>query len=191
MTRAPSVRAWLAEATREAHERLHVHPTIGRLTEPDLTHAEYRYVLSGFHAVFSELEAQRAEAAQWPEFAIAKHCAALARDLMPDADAKPAQLNGIKTPAAQLGALYAVHGAQFGGAIIKRNLCRALPHLPHRYFSMPNRPGRWRKLIAEIELVGMDAFSKRQLSLGACQVFKALDLACSHDVTSAPIAVAN
>ena len=191
MTKAPSVRAWLANATREAHERLHVHRTIGRLTEPDVTEAEYRHVLSGFHAVFSELEAQRAGAAQWPEFAIAEHCAALARDLPPYAGANPVELSGISTPAARLGTLYAVHGAQFGGAIIKRNLCRALPRLPHHYFSMPNRPERWRKLITELELVGKDAFSKRQLSLGACQVFDALDVACSLTEKSRPIAAAN
>ncbi len=179
MTKAPSVRAWLAEATHEAHVRLHVHRTIGRLTEPDVTEAEYRHVLSGFHAVFSELEAQRAGAEQWPEFAIAEHCAALACDLPADTGTKPVEFYGISTPAAHLGALYAVHGAQFGGAIIKRNLCRALPRLPHHYFSMPNQPERWRKLITEIELVGKDAFSKRQLSMGARQVFDALDLACS------------
>ena len=49
--------------------------------------------------------------------------------------------------AAAVGLLYVLEGSRLGGAVIRRRLLASLPpHLPLRFFSVDEDPGRWQRL---------------------------------------------
>ena len=166
----PSVRRWLAEATRAEHEKAHRIGNLSRLTDETLTEAEYHAALTVLARLFTAIEAHRRTLSVWPQFSLENVCRALRSDLC-DAPVPAAKID-LATRAHVLGALYVVHGAGFGRMVIARSVKTALPHLRHRYVQMHMDPDTWRLLCAELERVTLTQRVRRELYLGAMRTFR-------------------
>ncbi len=123
----------LRAETREQHEALHVHPLLAPLSRPDVTAAQYRDALAAFDAFYRAMEARRtvatppgvpdAPVVEWLRRDLAA-CGLTPLSLTPLAMA--ADVPAIDTPARLWGYLYVKQGSTLGGAVMSKNLNRAL-----------------------------------------------------------------
>lgn len=166
---APSVRAWLADETRCAHEALHQHILFAPLVSKDLTETTYYRVLLAFLTVFQGIEQRRDVLNFFPEFSLHREIAALKKDLENEGGPGPLPtLSYISNQATLLGALYTALGSAFGGAVIARNIRTCLLSASTRYFGLPSCPNRWRALTSALEDHRAD---RQDLLVGSSETF--------------------
>lgn len=166
-----TARAEIAEKTRTAHEALHHHPVISRLLADDLSLPEYARILSVFRDVYVAAEERRCALGVWPEFSLARQCQALCQDAPSPVETTAHALHAITTVEEALGMLYALHGAQFGSAVISKHLKKSLPMAPMAYCGLRTEPDRWRSLVAELDRECLDTNALERASCGALHVF--------------------
>ncbi len=118
----------LRAATRSQHEALHDHPLLAPLNRPDLTPAQYRDALSAFHVFYRAMESRRTVATPdgVPDAPVLDWLAhdleaAGAATLSLDFDPLP-----IDSEARLWGYLYVKQGSLLGGAVMSKNLNRAM-----------------------------------------------------------------
>ncbi|WP_299963695.1 hypothetical protein [uncultured Roseobacter sp.] len=149
-----------------------------------MSRAEYKTILRGYRIVFDAAEAQRAVLAIWGRFSLSAHCTALALDAEVEHKPDMALFQSLRCPPAVLGMLYTLHGAQFGGGVIQRNLLQVLPDEAHHYFSMGTQPALWRDLTATLDRDCQTKAAREQVIMGATTVFQTLAETCAPDTTS-------
>ena len=147
----------LRAATREQHEALHVHPLLAPLNRPDVTREQYRDVLLAFDAFYRAMEAGRtvqmpreipdAPVVEWLAHDL-KACGA--QPLALDIDCPP-----IDSEARLWGYLYVKQGSMLGGAVMSKNLKRALglrPGTDQLFFAGygAETGARWKELIENL-----------------------------------------
>lgn len=171
MTEIDSIRRLIARETRTAHERLHTHPLIGRLVSPQLTTDDYMIVLRGFRDIYCQAEARRSELGFWSELSLADQCLSLRADC--GGTLPPAGVAFAETMSASqmLGVLYALHGAEFGASVIRKNLDMHLPDAPKAYFARRPHPEKWRNLTSLMESCRPAEGERRQIVQGALTAF--------------------
>ena len=167
-----TVRQFVAARTQAAHQRLHENPLLGQLAHPKINKSEYHAALQIFHAVFQRVEALRRSQAIWPELSVQAQCDRLTQDR--STTATPIDL-ALHSKPAVLGALYALHGSQFGGAIISRNIQAALPHEPQAYFSTKGNVAQWKDLVGQLETYQDQDNDIAEIVAGANRVFSTMD----------------
>lgn len=168
-SRAKSMRAALAEATRSTHDMLSDHALLSRLLAPDLTAAEYHACLLAKRAFYVEIETLRREMGITETFGLKSVLAALADDLGPMDAAPTIEFPGGK-PAA-LGTLYVAHGAQFGRKVVARAVARSGLDVPQNFLSLRQDGAAWSQLLATIEAEGACPEGAPQLTHGANWAF--------------------
>jgi heme oxygenase len=184
-----SLRARLAEATREAHERLHGHPGFAAAAAGRIGRADYADLLArlyGFHrpleAGFSAAPSAMAEAISLPlrrrAPALADSLAALGWEGDPEALARCAMTTRPGDEPAWLGALYVTEGATLGGVEIGRAMARA-GYKPgeRRFFEAygDQRSALWRSLLARLESHAADASAAASAERAARAQFLAFE----------------
>lgn len=154
---APRLLDDLRAATRERHEALHVHPLLAPLNRPDVTRDQYRYALIAFDAFYRAMEAQRTVATPdgVPDAPVTDW---LAHDLAA-LGALPLRLDvtvpAIDTEARLWGYLYVKQGSMLGGAVMSKNLKRAMglrPGVDQLFFAGygPETGARWKDFIENL-----------------------------------------
>ncbi len=147
----------LRAATREQHEALHVHPLLEPLNQPDVTREQYRDALLAFDAFYRAMEAGRTVAAPdgVPDAPVIQW---LAHDLKA-CSGQPLPLDisvpAIDTEAKLWGYLYVKQGSTLGGAVMSKNLKRALglrPGTDQLFFAGygAETGARWKELIENL-----------------------------------------
>lgn len=182
-----TVRNRLADATREIHEALHVHPLSLALLEArdqDTITAALHAALSFNHA----LEMQRQNHGCWPALELGDSLRALAIDLGSIRQAIHITLR-LDSPHQVLGALYVAHGSQFGRQQIRAAIERHSEMATPNYYAMPVDRIGWQTLIDALEQAGADEIGFQALVQGAHSTFsayrQALDLATPYTHRSA------
>ena len=154
---APTLLDKLRAATREQHEALHVHPLLAPLNRPDLTHAQYADALTAFDAFYRAMEAGRTVPAP-PGVPDAPVVDWLAHDLVATG-AQPLTITvdcpPIDSEARLWGYLYVKQGSMLGGAVMSKNLNRALglrPGTDQLFFAGygAETGPRWKELIENL-----------------------------------------
>ncbi len=154
---APTLLEKLRAATRPQHEALHIHPLLAPLARPDITPGQYRDALTAFDAFYRAMEAGRtiptldgvpdAPVDEW-----------LAHDLA-TTGARPLAITvncpPIDSEARLWGYLYVKQGAMLGGAVMSKNLNRALglrPGTDQLFFAGYGAETgmRWKELIENL-----------------------------------------
>ena len=154
---APTLLEKLRAATGPQHEALHIHPLLAPLSRPDVTGGQYRDALTAFDAFYRAMEAGRTLRA--PEgVPDAPVVAWLAHDLAATGG-RPLAL-GVNCPpidseARLWGYLYVKQGATLGGAVMSKNLNRALglrPGVDQLFFAGYGAETgmRWKELIENL-----------------------------------------
>ena len=189
MTAKGELRTRLREATREAHERLHVHPGFGAASRGDVSRSAYIDLLArlyGFHKAF---EAGYAAAPAAMAEAIELDGRRRSQDLRSDLEALGfgGELDGLETCAAVparaseaewLGALYVTEGSTLGGALIARTLESAGFSAHERRFFLAygeRRSWMWRIFVARLETHADDEPAARAAEASAVRTFAAFD----------------
>ncbi|MEM9269490.1 MAG: hypothetical protein AAGA78_11200 [Pseudomonadota bacterium] len=151
MLKRLSARAQVAEASREAHQALHVHPVFERLLSTDVELEDCLRALISLQAVYAAAEARRAELGVWEDLNLARQCAALAVDVGAVDRERLASMAFVQTRLDALGLLYTLHGAQFGSPGIAAHLSKHLPSGPLAFYGLKPNAALWRVLVAELE----------------------------------------
>jgi heme oxygenase len=118
----------LRAETRSIHEALHVHPLLAPLNRPDVTAGQYGAALTAFDACYRAMESRRTVPAPVgvPDAPVVDW---LARD-MAMAGVRPlspaVDWPAIDNEARLWGYLYVKQGSTLGGAVMSKNLKRAL-----------------------------------------------------------------
>ncbi len=147
----------LRAETRATHEALHHHPLLAPLARPDVTRAQYADALTAFDAFYRTMEAGRtiAPPENMPDAPVVDW---LAHDLAATG-AAPIHLDlampVVDTPAKLLGYLYVKQGSMLGGAVMSKNLKRALglrPGTDQLFFAGygPETGARWKEFIENL-----------------------------------------
>lgn len=184
-----TLRARLAAATREAHERMHGHPGFAAASAGEIDASAYADLLArllGFHrpfeAGFAAAPADMAEAiglsARRRSEALAANLAALGFGGDPDALPLCAPTPGLASEPQWLGALYVTEGATLGGVEIARALTRAgYSSAQRRFFEAygERRSAMWRALLARLERHSGDAEAAAQAEAAARAQFLAFE----------------
>jgi heme oxygenase len=174
----------LRRATRRHHLDVEAEVGFGPDGLPPDGYLRLLRALHGFHA---PLEARLRDAAgeATPPFSLRGRSALLARDLaafgvdrdelvrMPRCEDLPA-LVGREEIA---GCLYVIEGAALGGQVISRIMARRLDAGDGLAFFIgdgPGTAGRWREVLAWLELVGTTDPQRRRVVSSACATFDAL-----------------
>ena len=153
----------LRAETREPHEALHVHPLLAPLARPDVTRAQYRDALSAFDLFYRGMEAGRTVAAPQgvPDAPVTEWLArdlaacgspALSLAVFPSLDLPP-----IDSEAKLWGYLYVKQGSMLGGAVMSKNLNRAMglkPGVDQLFFAGygPETGAKWKQFIENLFL---------------------------------------
>lgn len=177
-----TVRDRLADATREIHETLHVHPLSLALLEArdqDTITAALRAAL-----IFNRtLEMQRRRNDCWHKLGLDSALNALHKDLGESTATERVDMT-LTTPHQVLGALYVAHGSQFGRQQIRAAIERRSEIPTPNYYAMPVDRAGWQTLIGALEQAGADEMGFRALMRGADSAFsayrQALDLATPY-----------
>lgn len=123
-----TLRQRLQQATRDSHERLHVHPLLAPLGRDDITLNDYAAILAAFYRFYQRHEPRFARIA--PRFPReVRPLELLAHDFaVLDLAAPPPEESPVGTPsfAAYLGYLYVKQGSTLGGQVIAKGLERHL-----------------------------------------------------------------
>ncbi len=158
---APTLLEKLRAATRPQHEALHVHPLLAPLAKPDVTTAQYADALMAFDAFYRAMEAGRTVPTldgvpDAPVIAWLAHdlAATATRPLAATVDCPP-----IDSEARLWGYLYVKQGAMLGGAVMSKNLNRALglrPGVDQLFFAGygAETGRRWKELIENLFVRG-------------------------------------
>lgn len=157
----PSLRKALSDATREVHNRLHLHAGFAAVATGDIDTAGYRHLLArlyGFHLAFEDrLDLDARQSAL-----LADDLAALGMDLQTIAQLpRCAALPRTETRARLLGARYVTEGAALGGRVLARGLDRLLgaeTRNGRRFFSGDGQEtgARWQAFLKDLERCGRD-----------------------------------
>ncbi|GFE51179.1 hypothetical protein So717_29320 [Roseobacter cerasinus] len=78
-----------------------------------------------------------------------------------------------------LGMLYTLHGAQFGGAVIRQHLKQTLPMAPMAYYGLKPDPQNWKSLVVELDQSCKQKGALDCISTGARQTFELIDAVAS------------
>ena len=175
MTQKIDVRRFLARSTRQAHEALHVHPWLSRLSAPDLTVWVYADILQAYAEVHLAVEASRLRAGVNDRLGLAGRIAALRSDLAAmgrSADLGPTSaLARTRDSAAALAALYVLHGAGFGGRVLSAHVAESLPDAPRRFLTMGTSAPLWRALTMALQDHAADERALRRMQASAEATF--------------------
>ncbi|QFT47998.1 hypothetical protein FIU97_15560 [Roseivivax sp. THAF40] len=173
---AHAVRTRIAAATQADHHALHVHPWLRRLSAPDLTLREYSVLLQAYCAFFSRIEQARQALCVFETLSLDRTLAALRADLRCLAvPLEPVSVGDPATPdhpRAVLAALYVLHGAQFGGQVLRGKVAGVLPGAPRHFFGGAQDRRLWATLLTELERHGRDDAGCQALCRAAAQTFR-------------------
>ncbi|MEM6758254.1 MAG: hypothetical protein AAF601_02125 [Pseudomonadota bacterium] len=178
MTRqhGPTVRQFLARATRDIHETLHHDPILSRLNSTHIRPDEYHAALTILGRFVCAVERERLRYDLFAAFTLDPLCTAVSADLGgPLAAEAPLAL---RDPAALLGALYVAHGAAFGRNSFRKTVTRALPEMRHAFVNLRMATAQWQGLIAALEEAGEDPAGLNSLLLGAQSAFDCVRHLC-------------
>lgn len=195
----------LRAETRTPHEALHVHPLLAPLNRSDVTRDQYRDALMAFDAFYRAMEAGRTVAAPdgVPDAPVADW---LARDLVAVGGAPVAvdfTAPPIDSEAKLWGYLYVKQGSMLGGAVMSKNLNRAIglkPGIDQLFFAGygPETGARWKEFIEnlfkkaprlpESEIIEMAGASFQAIAAVCDAVHSAK---ASHAVQATPATVGN
>ncbi len=154
---APVLLERLRAETRSQHEALHLHPLLAPLNRPDVTRSQYADALLAFDAFYRAMEAGRrvatpdgvpdAPVTQWLAQDLAA-CGAAPLSIAVDCPA-------IDSEARLWGYLYVKQGSLLGGAVMSKNLNRALglrPGTDQLFFAGygAETGPRWKELIENL-----------------------------------------
>lgn len=170
-----SVRAWLADETRQAHEALHHHPRLAPLADGSLARAELAHVLAHHFAIYEAVERARASNGWCDDLSLEAPIQALVSDLLSLSPAEACSCryqHGLTSEAQCLGALYVLMGSQFGGQIIGRALSASFPDFQSSFFAAsPERLTAWRLLLKRLETFDEDSDERADVLAGAQRTF--------------------
>lgn len=176
MTKSPDysseVRAFVSAQTRNIHEALHHNPILERLTNPEITACEYVTAIQVLSSFYQAVEAERERLDTWDEFTLASECKALSHDLTGQSKTYVTLL--FKDRAALLGGLYVAHGASFGRAQFRKNLCANLPDAPQSFVNQRTDKSTWRALTDRMEHYSQNTHHLASLLNGAKKSFQAV-----------------
>lgn len=173
-----SVRARVADMTRDAHEALHHHPVLERLTAADIQLPEYRDILCRYLAFYEAAEQARERFSVLSALSLRPEIELLKLDV-PDARPSEAPDLSMTSQHEVLGLMYVLYGARFGGRLIYRALRAARPNDAHHFFSKPSAPEDWRFLLNAMEDVWPDGAGVAAVENGATKAFEQFGLAMS------------
>jgi len=172
-----SIRHALADHTRCAHESLHHHHWISRLTSPSLTKDLYFLILAAYLECYRHLERSRSSLGVYESLNLRDAVANLEFDTAGEIDGcKSVEITQnltIDSPFSMLGALYVLHGARFGASILNRHVSSTLPDVPRHFLQNTTPTHQWRALVTEIELLTTDRKAQQELFNGADDTFTA------------------
>ena len=175
-----TVRAQIADQTRNAHHALHTHPVLGRLIAPDIRADEYRAILLAYLSFFQGVETARRSFVPLPALSFSSECAALRLDVDKDG-ALPTVVLPITSPLEALGMIYVMQGSRIGATVIARNLRKALPSHTHMYFGLKFHKANWQVLLGELEKSQYQQAEVSEIANGATKTFFAFDQ-WMHDI---------
>ncbi|MEM0923469.1 MAG: biliverdin-producing heme oxygenase [Pseudomonadota bacterium] len=181
------MRQRLAEATRAAHEALHLHPLLSKLTAPAITLAEYLACLEVNRCFYREIERSRRDCDAHPQLSLAQECDALDADLRTHEPCRfRAELRSLDL-AELLGALYVAHGARFGRSMIARMLQGLPQERPMAFFGQRSQPDQWRDLLTRLDDAADQPGAERRMIAGAETAFVFMaDLADEAETVAHP-----
>jgi len=193
----------LRAATRLQHEALHVHPLLAPLNRTDVTPGQYRDALTAFHAFYRGMDSRRTVATPEgvPDAPVIEW---LARD-MAASGAAAVSLDidwpRIDSEAGLWGYLYVKQGSMLGGAVMSKNLKRAIglrPGLDQRFFAGygAETGDRWKDFIenlfrrtsslSQIEIVEMAGASFQAIA-AACDAVHSAKASHAVQAASGPV----
>lgn len=185
----------LALRTRHAHEALHVHPWIASLLRPDLTINEYCTLLGAYHSFYEHVQQASATNRSIPaSLSLALATERLQQDLeclshLHHEKPRIAIDLTVSDSAEQLGALYVLHGARFGAAILNKSVRQSLPDAPRHFLDSGTTLETWQLLIKELELLRHDYLAQRKLINSAIGTFRAFGTHITRYCESRPVSM--
>ncbi|MFK8083815.1 MAG: biliverdin-producing heme oxygenase [Granulosicoccus sp.] len=173
-----SIRKALAEHTRIAHETLHTHHWISRLASPTLTFEQYHLVLHAYLHFYRHIELERRRLGEFDQFSLHDAVTCLESDTACisslDRDDLPGtQKIRLKNDHSALGALYVLHGARFGAAIMNKQVSKSLPESSRKFLQNSTPLQQWKNLTDAIESTGTVKSARQDLFSGANETFSA------------------
>lgn len=170
-----SVRRALAEHTRTAHETLHHHPWIGCLISPTLTQGQYFSVLNAYLQFYRRIEDERNRLGVFESLNLSDAVTNLQSDtfFIDEAKCQSTKYEGITLDSAGsvLGALYVLHGARFGAAILNKQVSVSLPAVPRQFLQNTTPKQQWRELTDAIESLATNKSAQQDMFLSADLTF--------------------
>lgn len=166
------VRSYVSAQTHNIHEALHHNPVLERLTNPAITGREYIIAMQVLSSFYQAVETERERLDTWDEFTLAGECKALSQDLTGQPKTFVTLL--FNDRAALLGGLYVAHGASFGRAQFRKNLCSNLPDVPQSFVNQRTDKNTWRALTDRMEHYSENTHNLASLLNGAKNSFQAV-----------------
>lgn len=186
-----SVRQALAAHTRTAHETLHQHRWISCLTNRSLTEDQYYCILNAYLQFYRHVESERCYLGALEELNLQDAIRFLESDT---ADAGHSGHDCISTVSlffdnanATLGALYVLHGARFGAAILNKQVSETLPTVSRQFLENSTSRQQWRNLTNTIESLVEDEAAQKELFLSADLTFVAFGESVTEYCESASV----
>jgi len=166
----------LRAATRDVHQRLHLHDGFAAIQNSSIDMASYRRLMIRLHGFYIPFEAASdfgSERSGW----LAEDLGALGVDLIAGrAGAMCPDMPIPRTEAARLGALYVVEGSALGGRDLARHLSGLLgpDAVAGRRFFIGRGAGTgeaWRGYLSELEAHATDPTAKTGIIKAALDTF--------------------
>lgn len=186
-----SIRQALAEHTRTAHETLHQHRWISCLTNSSLTEDRYYCILNAYLQFYRHVEFERCQLETLEEFNLQDAINFLESDT---SEAKRSNHDCLSTARlslvnanATLGALYVLHGARFGAAILNKQVSETLPNVPRQFLENSTSRQQWRDLTDTIESLATDEVAQKDLFSSADLTFLAFGKSVTEYCESASV----
>lgn len=167
----------MADQTRAAHEELHHHSWIGCLMSPTLTPDQYHRVLGAYLQFYRHIESERDNLREFDNLNLRQAIKHLESDTAEREHVIDLSLtcSSVKLDTANtaLGALYVLHGARFGAALINKQVSVTLPGISRQFLKHSTPVAQWRELISAIESLVTNDVAQRDLFSGADLTFTA------------------
>jgi heme oxygenase (biliverdin-IX-beta and delta-forming) len=184
------VRTTLRQATHADHVRLNRHPLLCRLTQPDLTLAQYIRIVEAYAHFYRRIETRILQATPAPgfDYQARRKTAWLDSDLMylghlttvPPLAEQHWDIEPITSIGALAGVLYAIEGSTLGGQVIGRHLARHLrldADAGARFFNAygDDTKTRWQDFCLWLETLNEQTGELAHAQTSACKLFQKLE----------------